>query len=140
MSRVCRAIGTFLLFCLIAGAADAVSFSHKAHAPLKLKCTSCHTGADTEVRAGSPDLGRCQTCHVSMKDRATTESASKLPDFVNFSHVQHAAAKLECSACHGEAYKQSAAVMKPVRMKACVDCHKVHKATVACNVCHELGQ
>ena len=135
-----RTLVMVAMFSLAAGADNDAPFSHKAHASLKLKCASCHTGADKEVRAGLPEVGRCQTCHVSMQDRATTELAAKLPDFVNFSHGQHAAAKLECSACHGDAYKQSAAIVKPLRMKVCVDCHKTHKATVVCNVCHELGQ
>jgi len=28
----------------------------------------------------------------------------------------------------------------PVKMKACVDCHKESKATVDCTACHELNQ
>jgi Class III cytochrome C family len=53
-----------------------------------------------------------------------------LPDFVVFSHARH---KTACATCHGE---------KPLamKMKACVDCHKTNKATVACTACHDLSQ
>ena len=128
-----------LLLALSLPAADAV-FSHKTHQPLKLKCSTCHIGAEKEERASLPKIEQCQTCHTSMTEKPQAQPATKLPDFVVFSHVQHAIAKLDCNSCHGDAYQQTTTVTKPLRMKACVDCHKQHKATIACNVCHELGQ
>ena len=52
-----------------------------------------------------------------------------------------AAAKVACAACHGDVKAQAKIeVHRSTKMAACVDCHKEHKATVACNACHELGQ
>jgi hypothetical protein len=116
------------------------AFSHKAHASLKLKCVTCHSTAETNVRAGLPSIEQCRSCHVSMTERTKSEPSPTLPDFVNFSHARHAEAKTSCGTCHGDAFKEAAHVAKPLRMKFCVDCHKQQKATIACNVCHELGQ
>lgn len=117
-------------------------FSHKTHAPLKLKCGFCHAGAEKEVRAGFPEVARCRTCHTDIGERAIPgDRKYRVPDFVYFSHRDHAASSLPCAGCHGEVYQDDA--MKPARpplMYACVNCHKEHKATVSCNACHELGQ
>lgn len=64
-------------------------------------------------------------------------SKSRLPDFVVFDHGRHVDARLSCKGCHGDAKPP---LIAPVKMKACVDCHKQHKAVTACNACHELGQ
>jgi len=31
-------------------------------------------------------------------------------------------------------------LQQPVKMKWCVDCHRSNKASITCNICHELGQ
>jgi Cytochrome c7 and related cytochrome c len=64
----------------------------------------------------------------------------KLPDFVIFSHARHVS-KLDCGDCHGDVNTQDALrIERPTTMKACVDCHKSHAATVVCTACHELTQ
>lgn len=118
-------------------------FSHKMHAPLKMKCVQCHTQADKAERAGFPPLAQCKVCHTEMGERTIpSQRLYEIRDFVVFSHARHvAAAKLECAACHGAVYEQ--AVLKVERstaMKACMDCHREHKATLSCTACHELGQ
>jgi hypothetical protein len=65
----------------------------------------------------------------------------KLPDFVFFSHARHAAAKVECEACHGPVEKRDVLEREvPADMKTCVACHQDRGASAACNLCHELGQ
>jgi hypothetical protein len=131
-------------------------FSHKPHAELKLECAWCHTTAKTAERAGFPKAGKCMTCHQAVKTdspairelaalpkdaRPFTARVYKVADFVFFSHARHAAAKLDCGACHGPVWDGDAARQEPITtMKACVDCHRTHKATVACTACHELSQ
>jgi hypothetical protein len=117
-------------------------FSHAAHAPLKLKCTTCHGGAETSEVAGFPDLERCRTCHVGLAGRKIpSRRVYKVRDFVFFSHATHIAAGRNCNDCHGEVNRQPVlTVFRPTTMQACIDCHKLHKATVECNTCHELGQ
>jgi len=121
---------------------DTQPFSHKKHAALKQKCTSCHQEAERADRAGFPALAQCKTCHVDIAERKIPlQLVHELPDFVFFSHGRHAAAKTECSRCHGNvAAQEIVTVQQPLKMKWCVDCHKQNKAAVACNTCHELGQ
>ena len=118
------------------------AFSHRQHAPLKLKCTQCHSGAEKQERASFPAISECRVCHVSMTERTIpARRVYRVRDFVFFSHAEHAAAKLECSTCHGEVNRQDVIKLeRPTTMAACVACHKETKATVDCNACHELGQ
>ncbi len=118
-------------------------FSHKKHAPLKLACTYCHATAEKEDRAGFPALATCKTCHTTIADRKIpAQRIYKVKDFVVFGHATHTAAKVACAACHGEIFTLDA-IAKPARattMIECVDCHKANRASVQCNLCHELGQ
>jgi hypothetical protein len=124
------------------GAPEDRPFNHQKHAPLKLKCVSCHKDAGQADRAGFPALGQCKACHVDMAERKIPlQIVHELPDFVFFSHGKHTAAKIECGSCHGNVAGQDVvAVQQPLKMKWCVDCHKQNKAAVRCNSCHELGQ
>ena len=117
-------------------------FSHKKHAPLKLKCVSCHSQSEKGDLAGFPAVANCKVCHVDIAEREIpSQRVYELPDFAFFSHGKHAAAKVECRTCHGDVMKQDVIEAEhPVKMKWCVDCHKRQKAAVTCNTCHELGQ
>ncbi len=117
-------------------------FDHNKHAPLKQKCTFCHVDAERADRAGFPALAQCKTCHADLADRKIPlQLVHDLPGFVFFSHGTHAAAKIECSQCHGNVAAQRVVeLQQPLKMKWCVDCHKESKAAVRCNTCHELGQ
>lgn len=120
---------------------SAGDFSHRRHAPLKMKCTQCHATAEKEEIASFPGVSACRVCHTSM---ATREIPSRrvylLRDFVFFSHASHHAAKVACVSCHGDvANHETLKVERPTTMAACVACHKETKATLECNACHELG-
>jgi hypothetical protein len=117
-------------------------FQHRKHAALKLKCASCHTTAEKEDAAGFPDVARCKTCHTQIADRTIpSRRVYTLPGYVFFSHATHVNAKSECAACHGDVWQQEVMkVERPLRMPNCIACHKEHNASVACTVCHELGQ
>jgi hypothetical protein len=117
-------------------------FSHKKHAGLKLKCSQCHASAEKAERAGFPAPAGCRTCHTQMAPRAIPEQrVYELRDFVIFSHGRHAEAKLNCASCHGEVNAMDKVeVVRSTKMASCMDCHREHRATLECNVCHELGQ
>ena len=125
---------------LPAGEGDA--FTHKRHAPLKLKCAYCHVNVEKRERAGFPALSKCRTCHVAMAERKIpAQRIYQVKDFVVFSHATHLAANTACADCHGDVYSKDAlTVARPTTMIACVDCHKERHATQLCNACHELGQ
>lgn len=114
------------------------AFSHQKHAPLKMECTGCHTGA--KERMGFPAAAKCQVCHKDWSAKIPSQRVYKVRDFVFFSHAAHKA-KVDCTECHGDVWSEPALkVFRPVTMIACVECHKERKATEACNACHELGQ
>ena len=132
-------------------------FDHARHAALKRPCTDCHAGAASQARAGFPDASRCQVCHTpsAAQSPALREVAGwkkehrpfprqrvyRNRDFVIFSHARHAAGKVDCAACHGDVASMSTiTVFRDTSMKACVDCHTERKATLECNLCHDLGQ
>ena len=121
---------------------DQEPFSHKKHAPLKLRCISCHQNAERAERAGFPGTKDCKVCHTGMAERTIpSRLVYELPEFVFFSHGKHAVARIECKSCHGNVIlRDTVEAEQPVRMKWCVDCHKQNKASAACNTCHELGQ
>jgi predicted CXXCH cytochrome family protein len=132
-----------LLALLTVGAAYAgEAFSHAKHAPLKMKCTACHVGAEKEESASFPEMKQCRTCHPSMAARdIPAQRVYRVKDFVFFSHARHAEAKTGCATCHGEVMSMAKMeLVRPTTMAACVACHKESKASVACNACHELGQ
>ena len=122
-------------------------FNHKRHAALKLECGMCHATAVSGERAGFPAGAVCRTCHTDRTDLAAAEKVVpgpalyRLPDFIFFKHSRHAAAGLECAACHGDVWTPDR--LQPVlqmKMKACIDCHQSRRATVTCTACHELSQ
>jgi hypothetical protein len=132
----------FAFLLLAAGSLAGEPFSHKRHAAMKLKCTACHATAESAAQASFPDLAKCQTCHPEMAALpARSPRLYRVKDFVTFNHQRHAEAKAPCATCHGEVYTmEPLKVERPVTMVACVACHKERKASIACNLCHELGQ
>lgn len=104
---------------------------------MKLPCTYCHEGAVKAERAALPAPAKCDTCHTG-KGYAAQPSRKRLADLAIFSHARHAAAKLDCASCHNDT--AAGVMLKALSMKSCVDCHRSHKASIECNVCHELGQ
>jgi hypothetical protein len=121
------------------------TFSHKRHAPLKLKCATCHTGVERVEKASFPKADQCKVCHPAADWKQPTVPSQRvytLRDFVVFSHARHVvAAKIECVRCHGDVAKSDTVTLEvDHNMKSCMACHKERGATNACNVCHELGQ
>ena len=125
-----------VLFAVAAWATDP-PFSHKQHAPLKVKCASCHDGGSEAAQF--PKLEKCHVCHTEMSERKIpSRRVYQLPDFVFFSHARH---KTECATCHGDVWtKDVLTVERPLKMANCISCHRENHATARCNICHELGQ
>ncbi len=130
-------------------------FSHARHAPLKMDCAVCHAGALKGDKAGFPQQSKCMTCHQGIsvdtpairslaalpagKELAPLTPRYQLPDFVFFRHDRHMVKDISCATCHGDVGAQEH--IQPVlamKMKACVDCHQLHRAAVACTTCHAL--
>ncbi|HYM11766.1 MAG TPA: cytochrome c3 family protein [Bryobacterales bacterium] len=132
-----------------------IPFSHRQHCA-QVACSVCHATAATGERAGMPSTSECMLCHNNLKKDSSPirklveyDKEKKpvpwvrvylLPDFVFFSHAKHAAAKVECAACHGPVAQRSVLAEIHVKMKTCIDCHRMRGASIECNLCHELAQ
>jgi hypothetical protein len=97
---------------------------------------TCHRA----VKKDSPEIQRLAALGNDAKP-FPSHQVYTVADFVYFSHARHRKAGADCHNCHG-AVSASDVITKevPTTMKACVDCHKSRRASIACNVCHELGQ
>ena len=137
-------------------AAQPVPFDHKLHAANRIACTDCHPGARTGERAGLPDRDLCMLCHQSIAadhgkirqvaalpagSRIDWVRAYRVPDFVFFSHAEHASAGIECESCHGPVSSRPVLGQEvSINMVACMNCHAQRQASNECFVCHDLGQ
>ena len=134
-----------------------IPFSHKTHSRAGVKCLDCHSGATSRERAGLPAAGQCMLCHATVaKDRAAIRELSSLaerggelrwvrvyqvPDFVFFSHVNHAKAGERCSTCHGAVQERDVLAREvSTSMIVCMNCHARRQVSNECFLCHDLGQ
>jgi len=97
---------------------------------------TCHRAVKTE----SPDIKRLAALPADARP-FPTRRVYELADFVFFSHARHRRAEIDCRDCHGAVMEHDVVTRQAATtMKACVDCHKSRRASVACNLCHELSQ
>jgi quinoprotein glucose dehydrogenase len=140
----------------VGAARQPLLFNHKRHGQAGMQCEACHQELETGEQVQIPGVTECMSCHQSvMKENPTVQKLAQfkkegktlswtrlyqLPEFVFFSHQKHRNAKVECEVCHGRAYDRDYLWQeKEVSMNACVDCHKLRKAPVSCNLCHDMG-
>ncbi len=132
-----------------------IPYSHKTHLAQGLTCVTCHETVETADRATLPPTATCMGCHANVKtdspaiqklkefddnNRAVPwRRVYRVPDFVYFSHEQHVTeAKVTCDVCHGEVAQMDVMQkVKDISMPACIECHKMHSAPVACDSCHD---
>ena len=104
--------------------------------PATAKCMACHRAVKTE----SPEIKRLAALPAGARPFPTRRVYS-VADFVFFSHERHIKAGIDCRTCHGSVMEHDLVTKEvPTTMKTCVSCHKSNRASVACNICHELTQ
>jgi hypothetical protein len=134
-----------------------IPFDHRLHLEeVGLGCVDCHLYVETAARATIPNVDLCADCHQEpMTDSpgealllAYVEEDKAIPwhqvywvrPDVYFSHRRHVAiAGIECATCHGEVATRERPLtrpLKPVTMKACMDCHRRTSTTNDCITCH----
>ncbi len=103
-----------------------------------------------------PGIAECMACHESIKtdspaiqklarlqkngEPVSWARVYKLPDLVFFNHKTHTDANVKCVVCHGPVNERDALRQeKDISMAACVDCHKLRKARLNCDLCHNIG-
>jgi len=128
-----------------------IAFSHAKHP--STGCTVCHSGGETAIHAGIPDVATCTKCHATAPPgtSAAWEAAlsrktigwvqvTHVPDDVLFSHRRHTTiGGLQCVSCHGDMVQR---VRPPGRspvllnMTTCLSCHRREGADEDCAACH----
>jgi glucose dehydrogenase len=133
-----------------------IPFSHRRHTRMGLKCAACHQPAGPGDKMQIPGVEKCMSCHRSILSGSpsiqklaqlektgqplTWTRVYQLPGFVFFGHQKHLDAKVDCAVCHGPVKdRDSLWQEKDISMLACVDCHKLRKATLTCDQCHNIG-
>ena len=133
-----------------------IPFSHQLHVQNGLNCDACHQVEASGNKMRIPQTADCMVCHQSIKtDSPAIQKLAQLqkyqkplswtrlyelPGFVFFSHQKHLSAKVECQACHGRVRERETLWQeKEVSMNACVNCHKLRKAPINCDRCHDIG-
>jgi hypothetical protein len=132
-----------------------IDFPHDRHVALGLACLDCHSTADTRAAAGMPSLRKCMLCHEKLATdkpgvKKVLEFAAKKREIpwqrvygfspaalVKFPHLPHLRAKIDCTTCHGDMTKVTAA--QPVvrhTMGSCLRCHRERRASEDCAACH----
>jgi len=134
-----------------------ISFSHKLHLTAAgMKCADCHQVSADGKQMRIPNVATCMTCHHAIMttspeieklarlekvgQQVSWARVYQLPPFVFFSHQKHIDAKVDCAVCHGEVRNQNALRQeKDISMASCVNCHQLHKVSISCGLCHDVG-
>jgi len=132
-----------------------IAFSHKVHAgENSIPCLFCHRYAPKSPVAGIPAVADCRACHLFIaqnspeikklmsywdkKEPIPWVRVYGVPDFVYFPHMMHVRAGLVCASCHGEvATMRRITRSVKIKMGWCLNCHRLHKASIDCWTCHK---
>jgi hypothetical protein len=142
-----------------------VAFPHNVHAgdlegQFQIDCMYCHFSAERSSSAGIPPVSTCMGCHtivrgVGVDGQGSPEIAKvvgfwergepipwnriyRVADHVQFPHLRHISAGVDCTACHGPVQEMGVIqqVQQPLTMGWCLTCHLEMGASRDCTVCH----
>jgi hypothetical protein len=134
-----------------------IAFPHDIHAGVRqIDCQYCHFSAERSTAAGVPPVATCMGCHSYVSGTANPQEIErlrgywersepipwnriyKLPDHVQFPHMRHIAAQVDCTECHGPVTEIGVIqeVAQPLTMGWCLNCHIQQGASRDCTVCH----
>jgi hypothetical protein len=162
----------------LTGPEQPIAFNHQIHAGaiadgnLGIQCLYCHGPAQQGWSATVPPVSTCLGCHTHIKagrtEGSTEEIAKiqefagkgdsipwirihKLPDYVQFKHMRHVNAGVQCQECHGDVQDMKRVYMVPqmqitkrslftpsqkLEMGWCMECHLSRGAPDDCAACH----
>jgi hypothetical protein len=131
-----------------------IPYSHKLHVGMGLKCKECHTMPEPGELMTIPATAKCMTCHATVKkDSPAIQKLAgfaaqnkpvpwvrvyQIPSYVLFAHKSHLEGGATCETCHGKVAERDQLWREgDVGMTACMTCHREHKASNDCGLCHE---
>lgn len=134
-----------------------IAFPHSRHAgDLQIDCMYCHFSAERSQNAGIPPVATCMGCHAFVSGTQSPDQIEilrgystrqepipwnqiyRVPDHVQFPHMRHISAGVDCATCHGNVAEIGVIqeVNQPLTMGWCVGCHLEREASRDCTVCH----
>jgi hypothetical protein len=137
-----------------------IAFPHNKHAgDFQIDCQYCHFAVERSQSAGIPPVATCIGCHAPGYGVNGTENPQevellrgyaqrgeaipwnriyKVADHVQFPHMRHISAGVECVNCHGNVAEIGVIqeVNQKLTMGFCVNCHIENGASRDCTVCH----
>jgi hypothetical protein len=134
-----------------------IAFPHDRHArDFQIDCQYCHFAVERSMSAGIPPVATCMGCHTFVSGSQNPDEVTKLrgyaergepipwnriykvADHVQFPHMRHIAAGVNCTACHGNVQGIGVIeqVNQPLTMGWCVNCHVALGASRDCTACH----
>ena len=134
-----------------------IEFPHDVHAgEYQIDCKYCHASADRSDRAGIPASATCMGCHNVIAGEERADQIDRLQEFhfdeeaipwarvysvadhVQFPHMRHVEAGVECQDCHGDVENIDVIeeVEQDLTMGWCLNCHIEEDASRDCAVCH----
>jgi len=137
--------------------AQPVAFPHDRHAgDFQIDCQYCHFSAERSMNAGIPAVATCMGCHTFVQGSQNPDEVVRLREFsergeaipwnriykvadhVQFPHMRHVSAGVNCTTCHGNVQEIGVIqeVNQPLTMGWCINCHIASEAPRDCTVCH----
>lgn len=134
-----------------------IAFPHNRHVgEYQIDCQYCHFAVERSQSAGIPPVATCMGCHSQVSGSQNPQEIEllrgysqrqepipwnriyKVPDHVQFAHMRHISAGVECASCHGNVAEIGVIqeVNQPLTMGFCVNCHIEQGASRDCTVCH----
>jgi hypothetical protein len=134
-----------------------IAFPHDRHTgELQIDCQFCHFSVERSSSAGIPPVATCMGCHVFVAGSQNPEEVARLrgywereeaipwnriykvADHVQFPHMRHISAGVDCASCHGDVREIGViqTVNQPLTMGWCLGCHIETGASRDCTVCH----
>jgi hypothetical protein len=148
-----------------------INFPHPAHVgKLGMNCLYCHFAANKSPDPGLPAVSTCMGCHLIVgpnrpdsahpgqfrksagitalvgywgkKEAIPWIRIHKVPDYVNFPHMNHVNAGVNCQTCHGPVQNMPRVYQySSLNMGWSINCHLGNvrpewRARYACSTCH----
>jgi hypothetical protein len=134
-----------------------IAFPHDIHVTdNQIDCQFCHFSAERSSSAGIPAVATCMGCHTFVSGTENPDQVEllrgfanrgepipwvriyKVVDHVQFPHMRHVSAGVDCASCHGavEEIGVIQEVAQPLTMGWCLSCHLEEGASRDCTVCH----
>lgn len=136
------------------GPTQPILYRHDVHAgQYEMQCQYCHYAVEVSQHPGLPSMSTCMGCHTLVGTQnpevqklremygegqvVEWVKVHELPQFVQFPHMRHVNAEIECQECHGPIERMPQVYQyASLKMGWCLDCHYQEEVSTDCSTCH----